>query len=84
MTGRLVLLPLTLTGANAFVQRHARHHPPMVGVPSAGRQGKDLPQGRNSTGHRSCLPLFASDFDALAPEAVDSMTAGQCDGMCGV
>ena len=83
MTGRLALLPITRTGANAL-QGHHPHHPPMVGVPSAGRQGKDLPQGRNSTGHRSCLPLFASDFDALAPEAVDSMTAGQCDGMCGV
>jgi hypothetical protein len=34
--------------------------------------------------HRSCLPLLAIDFDALAPEAVDPMTAGECDGMCGV
>jgi len=34
--------------------------------------------------HRSCLPLVAINFDALAPEAVDSMTTGECDGMCGV
>jgi hypothetical protein len=34
--------------------------------------------------HRSCLPLLAIDFDTLAPEAVDPMTAGECDGMCGV
>lgn len=34
--------------------------------------------------HRSCLPLTSIDFDALAPEAVDPMTAGECDGMCGV
>jgi hypothetical protein len=40
----------------------------MAGVPSAGRQGDDLQQGHNSTGHRSYLPLFAIDFDALAPK----------------
>jgi hypothetical protein len=31
MTGRLALLPITLADANAFVQRHHRHHPPVVG-----------------------------------------------------
>lgn len=31
MIGRLALLPITLTDANAFVQRHHRHHPPVVG-----------------------------------------------------
>ena len=55
MTGRLAFLPVTLAYANAFVQRHHRHHPPVVG-------------------HKF----------SLAPEAVDRMTAGECDGMCGV
>jgi hypothetical protein len=31
MTGRLALLPITLADANAFVQQHHRHHPPVVG-----------------------------------------------------
>jgi hypothetical protein len=31
MTGPLALLPITLADANAFVQRHHRHHPPVVG-----------------------------------------------------
>ena len=31
MTGRLALLPITLADANAFVQRHHRHHRPVVG-----------------------------------------------------
>lgn len=31
MTGRLALLPITLAHANAFVQRHHRHHRPVVG-----------------------------------------------------
>ncbi len=31
MTGRLALLPITLADANAFVQHHHRHHPPVVG-----------------------------------------------------
>jgi hypothetical protein len=31
MTGRLALLPITLADANAFVQRHHRHHQPVVG-----------------------------------------------------
>lgn len=34
--------------------------------------------------HRSCLPISEIDFDALAPEAVDPMTVGECEGMCGV
>jgi hypothetical protein len=34
--------------------------------------------------HRSCLPLAGIDFDALAPEMIDPMTAGECHGMCGV
>ena len=31
MTGRLPLLPITLADAAAFVQRHHRHHLPVVG-----------------------------------------------------
>jgi|GEM_PF-5535887 hypothetical protein len=31
MTGGLALLPITLADASAFVQRHHRHHPPVVG-----------------------------------------------------
>jgi len=34
--------------------------------------------------HRSCVPLGEIDFDALSPEAVHPLTAGECHGTCGV
>jgi len=34
--------------------------------------------------HRSCEPLDAIDFEALAPNALDPMTTGECEGRCGV
>lgn len=34
--------------------------------------------------HRSCVPLPMIDFDKLAPNTLDPMTVGECQGMCGV
>jgi hypothetical protein len=34
--------------------------------------------------HRSCAPLGRIDFDSLAPNTLDPMTAGECHGVCGV
>lgn len=34
--------------------------------------------------HRSCMPLPLIDFNALAPNALDPMTVGECQGMCGL
>ncbi len=34
--------------------------------------------------HRSRVPLPVIDFDALAPNTIDPMTVGECQGMCGV
>jgi hypothetical protein len=34
--------------------------------------------------HRSCTPLPVIDFDSLAPNTLDPMTVGECQGMCGV
>lgn len=34
--------------------------------------------------HRSCEPLEKIDLDALAPNTLDPMTTGECQGMCGV
>jgi hypothetical protein len=33
--------------------------------------------------HRSCVPLAMIDFEALAPDALDPTTTGECHGMCG-
>ena len=33
--------------------------------------------------HRTCVPLAVIDFDALAPNALDPMSTGECHGMCG-
>jgi 3'-phosphoadenosine 5'-phosphosulfate sulfotransferase (PAPS reductase)/FAD synthetase len=34
--------------------------------------------------HRSCQPLDAIDFEALASDTLDPMTTGECLGVCGV
>lgn len=34
--------------------------------------------------HRSCVPLPLIDFGALAPNRIDPMTVGECQGMCGI
>lgn len=34
--------------------------------------------------HRSCVPLETIDFERLAPNTLDPMTVGECQGMCGV
>ena len=34
--------------------------------------------------HRSCIPLEQVDFKALAPNTIDPMTVGECQGMCGL
>lgn len=34
--------------------------------------------------HRSCIPLEMVDFETLAPNTLDSMTTGECHGMCGM
>lgn len=34
--------------------------------------------------HRTCTPLPLIDFDALAPNTIDPMTTGECQGMCGL
>jgi hypothetical protein len=34
--------------------------------------------------HRSCVPLEVLDLDALQPNALDPMTTGECQGMCGL
>ncbi len=34
--------------------------------------------------HRTCRPLAEIDFHALAPNTLDPMAAGECDGRCGV
>lgn len=34
--------------------------------------------------HRSCVPLEVIDFEKLAPNTLDPMTVGECQGMCGV
>ncbi len=50
------------------------------------REGNVVNRGMNQKLylHRRCVPLAEVDFDTLAPEAVDPMTAGECHGMCGV
>lgn len=34
--------------------------------------------------HRSCIPLEMVDFSKLAPNTIDPMTVGECQGMCGL
>ena len=34
--------------------------------------------------HRSCIPLEIVDFGKLAPNTIDPMTVGECQGMCGL
>lgn len=34
--------------------------------------------------HRSLIPLDLIDFDKLAPNTLDPMTVGECQGMCGL
>lgn len=34
--------------------------------------------------HRSCVPLEVVDFDKLAPNTIDPMAVGECQGMCGL
>lgn len=34
--------------------------------------------------HRSCRPLAEIDFQSLAPNALDPMATGECEGRCGV
>jgi hypothetical protein len=34
--------------------------------------------------HRSCIPLSQVDFAALAPNSIDPMAVGECQGMCGL
>lgn len=34
--------------------------------------------------HRSCIPLVQVDFSKLAPNTIDPMAVGECQGMCGL
>lgn len=34
--------------------------------------------------HRTCIPLEMVDFDKLAPNTIDPMAVGECQGMCGL
>jgi hypothetical protein len=34
--------------------------------------------------HRTCIPLAMVDFDKLAPNTIDPMAVGECQGMCGL
>jgi hypothetical protein len=34
--------------------------------------------------HRTCVPLQMIDFDAAAPNTIDPMSVGECQGMCGL